>query len=116
MHADEFTTRAPAWACSTAMPPATSTNTRKIRLRDDAGFREVATYTVKAITGRLDMVRRPCLPMIHKSVFDRIRRGTNYYAPQVIREGEYEIAWNDSGPYMQPTETTHDARRLRATG
>ena len=53
---------------------------------DNAKFREVIIYTLKKLFGRLKMVERPCSSLIHFSVFDRIKRGTNYYAPKVIRE------------------------------
>ena len=42
------------------------------------------------------------LPAIHASVWERIRRGTDYYAPKVIRKDKYKLAWTDSGPYAEP--------------
>ena len=42
------------------------------------------------------------LPAIHGSVFERIERGTDFYAPKVIRENEYNKVWTDSGPYAEP--------------
>lgn len=45
-------------------------------------------------------------PAIHGSVFERIRRGTDYYAPKVIRENEYTVAWTDCGPYAEPQRET----------
>ena len=42
------------------------------------------------------------LPTIHGSVFERIERGTDFYAPKVIRENEYKKVWTDSGPYAEP--------------
>ena len=75
---------------------------------DNAKLGKVLVYTFKKLFGGLKIVERPCLPMIHKSVFDRIERGTNNYAPKVIREGKYIIAWSNSGPYMQPAVTDGD--------
>ena len=47
------------------------------------------------------------LPAIHGSVFERIQRGTDYYAPKVIRgDNDYTlrgtVAWTNSGPYARP--------------
>lgn len=47
------------------------------------------------------------LPAIHGSVFQRIQRGTGYYAPKVIRGNEdgkimAKVAWTNSGPYARP--------------
>lgn len=45
---------------------------------------------------------QPLTPAIHGSVFERIQRGTDYYAPKVIRENSCTITWTDSGPYAEP--------------
>ena len=37
-------------------------------------------------------------PAIHASVFDRIERGTNFYATKVIRKGKYTVAQTDRNP------------------
>ena len=73
----------------------------------DTKFWEGITYILKMLFGKLKMVERPCSPLIHISVFDRIKRGTNYYAPKVIREekGKYVKAYNNSGPFMHPPVT-----------
>lgn len=45
---------------------------------------------------------QPLTPAIHGSVLERIQRGTDYYAPKVIRENSCTITWTDSGPYAEP--------------
>ena len=54
------------------------------------------------------------LPAIHGSVFERIQRGTDYYAPKVIRGNNEStiratVAWTDCGPYEKPQEETGSA-------
>lgn len=51
--------------------------------------------------------KREFLPTIHGSVFQRIQRGTDFYAPKVIRgteDGELigAVTWTNSGPYAKP--------------
>ena len=41
-------------------------------------------------------------PEVHGSVCQRISRGTQYYAPKVIKRGEFTVVWTDQSPYAEP--------------
>ena len=47
--------------------------------------------------GRRELLRPPGDddPAIHESVFERIRRGTDYYAPKIIKDDRYIVVLND---------------------
>ena len=77
------------------------------RLYDSrAGLRAVYRYSPRNIYEHYDKKKKDekkkYLPAIHGSVLERIKRGTDFYAPKVIRENEYRKAWTDSGPYAEP--------------
>ena len=48
-----------------------------------------------------NLYERAADPHVHASVFERITRGTDRYAPKVLRES-CEIAWTNQGPYSEP--------------
>ena len=74
---------------------------------DDAGLLTLLRYTVlKSI--RPETAAMPT-PHIHASVFERIARGTDDYAPKVIRE-RHEIAWTDGGPFADQDAPPNGAR------
>ena len=41
-------------------------------------------------------------PKVHVSVCERIKRGTQYYAPKVIKPDKFDVVWTDQGPYAKP--------------
>ena len=73
-----------------------------------AGLRAVYRYAPRNIYEHYDKKgveeKQKYLPAIHGSVFERIKRGTDFYAPKVIRKNAYRKAWTDSGPYAKPQQ------------
>ena len=43
-----------------------------------------------------------CSPKVHVSVCERIKRGTQYYAPKAIKRNKFTVVWTDQGPYVKP--------------
>ena len=74
---------------------------------DDAGLLSLLRYTVRKSI-RPKTAAMPT-PHIHASVFERIARGTDDYAPKVIRE-RHEIAWTDGGGFADQDATPNGAR------
>lgn len=79
-------------------------------LADDVTFWQVLGCTLKRFFRRLfegkKMEALP-IPAIHGSVFQRIQRGTDSYAPKVIRRNgddtvQATVAWTNTGPYAKP--------------
>lgn len=48
-------------------------------------------------------------PKLHGSVHERIKRGTQYYAPKVLTPGTFTVVWTDQGPYAKPDNDGTDA-------
>lgn len=72
-------------------------------LPDNEKFLKVLLHTLGRLFKRKKMEPLPT-PTIHGSVFERIQRGTDYYAPKVIRENGYTVTWTDCGPYADPQQ------------
>ena len=72
-------------------------------LPDNEKFLKVLLHTLGRLFKRKKMELLP-KPAIHGSVFERIQRGTDYYAPKVIQKDRYMVTWTDSGPYAEPQE------------
>ena len=77
-------------------------------LPDNEKLLKVLLYTLGRLFKRKKMKPLPT-PAIHGSVFERIQRGTDYYAPKVIQENKYMVAWTDRGPYADPQGETGSA-------